>query len=792
MLHELLLSLSGTKSADSVSAQTFPLLSPSEKALVSSLSHLSKLHWQSLERASTISSSHPSTVCRAVSAAVVSTHLAKFQRKILEVEKGIVHNDASYVGGYGLVPLSAIVAEFESWTRRLEWLWETVKFIQPMEEDDVDQRKRTSPRRKATGASIINRLRDEMQTGYPDLEEVITELVTVAETAWLRQLSTWVLYGRRPSFGAEDFFIQPISDNDTSRQTDSDFVLDPRLLPAFVTTAVASSILFIGRSLTQIRTRGSSISLPVSSSTSSPELALLPTHLKFLSTLKPPISPSSLGAAISAIRRSLSQTALRQLLPLSKIVETMSILRAFLLLDNGEFAVALISEADQRLRSRGYDPKFLGGDKSSESLKGLIIKEGEVSAVLAKTWAALSTYQSEEDGVDEKLDLARDLLFLSPTKAALPSVARNQVDQSLKSGLKMADVQFNDLLLSTPATLSLRITPPLDLFLTNQDLEAYSAIHSYLLSIRRAHIHLTNLWKQTTIRREHPSPLGPPKSNTKIGEQSLLRRRQRSNIRARKMREVWATSGSASFLLAELGNYFQGEVIKGNWEEFRAWLELGNAEEGRRLPADSETNDDIWNPSSSLSSQRTGNRPSRPQTAQSSATFDHNAPHDPETLSQAHHSYLSNLLSSLFLTDHPFVTLLRGFLVKIDHLVSCVNRIERCWVNVDLEEDEGVFDGLKDFAAEETEVLVELSGVIKNVKEAIDDLFHRLESLDEESGKRGVTKLIGEHLTGDHYEPSVAIGGVDRLLMKLDFGNRRPHGNDESKDHDLDNDDLYE
>jgi hypothetical protein len=47
-----------------------------------------------------------------------------------------------------------------------------------------------------------------MKTGYVDIEEAALSLVSVAETAWLKQVSGWVLYGRLPSFGMEDFFVQ--------------------------------------------------------------------------------------------------------------------------------------------------------------------------------------------------------------------------------------------------------------------------------------------------------------------------------------------------------------------------------------------------------------------------------------------------------------------------------------------------------------------------------------------------------------------------------------------------------
>lgn len=197
MLHEILLSLSGHPSplltADHSSSSS--ILSPPEKALLSSIAHLSNLHCKLLAHTATIATSHPSSICQAVATAIKSTHLAKFQLKVLEVEDGILRKDAGTVGAYNIVPLTAIVGEFSGWTRRMEWFLEVVEFMM---------------RGNCSGAMVIDRLCAAMQTGYVDVEEAALSLVRVSETAWLKQVSAWVLYGRLPSFGREDFFVQMV------------------------------------------------------------------------------------------------------------------------------------------------------------------------------------------------------------------------------------------------------------------------------------------------------------------------------------------------------------------------------------------------------------------------------------------------------------------------------------------------------------------------------------------------------------------------------------------------------
>jgi hypothetical protein len=204
MLHEILLSLSGHSStlftADHTSATS--ILSPPEKTLLASLGHLSDLHCRLLAHTATIAATHPSSICQAVATAIKATHLAKFQRKVLEVEDGILIKDAGSVGAYNIVPLTAIVSQFSGWTRRMEWFLELVEFM--MRGSGVEGK-------KCTGAMVIDKLCDAMQTGYVDIEESALSLVRVAETAWLKQISAWILYGRLPSFGREDFFVQMVA-----------------------------------------------------------------------------------------------------------------------------------------------------------------------------------------------------------------------------------------------------------------------------------------------------------------------------------------------------------------------------------------------------------------------------------------------------------------------------------------------------------------------------------------------------------------------------------------------------
>jgi len=208
MLHEILLSLSGHPSpllrTDTTQPHALSGISPAERQLLASAAHLSEVHIKLISYTAQVANSHPSTICRAVATAIDSIHLAAFQRKVLDVEESILQDDPELVGAYNIVPLTAIMGEFKDWTRRMDWLWEMVQFMLAKDKKGNG----------CHGAQLMDRLRLELQSGYRDVQETALSLVAVAETAWLKQVSAWILYGRLPSFGSEDFFVQKVEESE--------------------------------------------------------------------------------------------------------------------------------------------------------------------------------------------------------------------------------------------------------------------------------------------------------------------------------------------------------------------------------------------------------------------------------------------------------------------------------------------------------------------------------------------------------------------------------------------------
>jgi hypothetical protein len=610
-------------------------------------------------------------------------------------------------------------------------------------------------------------LRGELQTGYRDVEELAGSLVAVAEAAWVKQVAAWVLYGRVPGFGEGDFFVKRRKTGDGEEE----YVCEAGLLPGFVTPATAASMLFIGRSLNQIRAKSANDYSLRSNDHVSAQLARL-------AELRHPIDSATFARTIADIRQFLSRTILQRLLPLTKVLETLQLLRDFFLLRRGEFAMALTQQADEKIRSRWKRVENLTYEKR-DGFGNVTVKEGEVAAVLAKTWAAMGSMQGEHADEDEGLELARDLLRLTISKSRTPTPGPHSAEGGLST---IATTPFRNLLFSVPVILTLQIPSPLDLFLSQSDLQTYIAINSYLLSLRRAHIRLTDLWKITSLRRHHPAPPGPPYGSTRGGREKVHLFRQRHAARSSILRNAWATASAAIFFLGETEGYLQTEVVAGLSDGFYRWLTTGEDEQrheddtskqpsttSRPRDADDTADDDIWLAESTS-----------PQTSLVSPTVQTHPHHDPQTLATAHRLYLRTLVHRLLLTQQSFTDPLYELLVQIDHLVALVHRLHSVWTAADLEADAGVVDAFVDLEREERDVQGEIRGVEQRVKKGIEGLIGELRRLEGsavlqgggEMGEQGESVGDEEVLRvgeSGEYVPR-RIGGIDRLLMKLDFG----------------------
>lgn len=540
------------------------------------------------------------------------------------------------------------------------------------------------------------------------------------------------------------------------------------MLPSFVHPSTVSSMLFIGTSLNRVR-NGTAVS-------KLGDLGHLSSQLQELASLTFPLNTAAFAKKITSVRLHLSRTVLQKLLPLSKVVEMLRVLREFFLLGRGEFAMALTQQADEKLRNRWRRADKLNYEKR-DGLGTAIVKEGEVAAVLSRTWAVLGSMQSEHADEDEGLELARDLirLHLSKTSTATPANAKSVASNDILG--RLVTTPFSNLLCSIPVTMSLQINPPLDLFLGGAEVAIYSSVNAYLLSVRRAHLRLTDLWKITSLRRHHPPPPRAPFSTTRAGMAQTQTLRERWSGRSLTMRSIWTTSSAAIFFLAETEAYLQVEVVEGLWDDFHQWLSGTNEPIGpgsrpstsRQIrPTEapellSDLSDDAW--------RQNGQRPT--------AASKQPPVRDPQTLSIAHRLYLTFLTRRLLLTREAFTGPLYHLLVHIDRLVALIHRLHGIWTSMDLEADEGVVDAFSNLETEEIEVKLKIKEVEVIVKRAVEDVVGVLRVLSVDPGFmaeiEGESELCGDDegliCAGEEgmYAPK-RIGGIDRLLMKLDFG----------------------
>lgn len=576
-------------------------------------------------------------------------------------------------------------------------------------------RNATIPMTDCTSARLIDRLRTETQTGYPEIEEAATELARVAETAWLRQLSSWVVYGKLPSVRGHDFFIHTQSRDDHTLQKEND------LLPSFVSQATASSILFIGKSLNQAQNL---LRMNHDLSTLSERKGnLATTHLQLLSSLSLPITSSQLSRIVAEMRLSLSQNVLQHLLPMKVTLKSLSCLRQFLLLAHGEFAASLITEAESRIQSRQQSMGNLLLQDPAKALQGLSIKDAELNQSLQQVWRSLAAEDKEE--ADELLEHAQTCISLTAPKlnASRPSTS----DGAHVSAPEMTSTDFNDLLFPSPTELSMTVTPPLDLFLSSHDVSLYSRMSSYLLAIRRGHHRLSELWRRTPARRDHPVAAVDGNAS-----------RARKNKRNATTRKVWATCSATIFMLSETAAFFEGEIVKGSCDHFQEWVES---------PAptyDPDMSLDSVNDEPNLTAQR-----------------------DPETLASGHRTFLASLTYALLLTDAPYTKDLRSLLGNTDNLVAFFSRLLDIQQKRELEEQTEGESGHT--AQEEQRISLELDRARKKVDSDLKAVVSRLRQLDHE--RIGSMRFLDLRLNGEKGDFEVwKGGGVDRLLMKLEFG----------------------
>ncbi|KIW21239.1 hypothetical protein PV08_01819 [Exophiala spinifera] len=739
MLHEIILSLSGvrspvwTQAGQSEHEEGHDLnqyMSPPEHQMLQTLAHLHELHVQIKSATARVSRKHHSMVCRAVSSSMAELHLGKFVDTILRVEASILKKDAGYVGAYDIVPLSTLVSEFAPWTRRMEWMWSLARQLDPGDNEVVGK--------QSSAAGILDLLEKETHTGYSDIEEMAIELLTVAQKAWVRAASFWILYGKLPTAGADDFCIR---ENPQSLSAMDSFMVDNSLVPKLLSPTGANALLSIGSALHQLRSGAASAANTIKGS-EDPAMSLLAIHLRQLESLRYPLTLSRLEGVLLSINQSISENALVEILPRTRVLQLLRVTLDYLLLGHGEFAVLMVAHADARIMNRQQNQSLTRPVRRVGRFDDVAIKDAEINSILSKVMAELAALHTDEDPDDDVFDFARKILSLKPV-------------DSLAQPLMVST------LLPTPTLLTTTIpsSSPLHMFLSAQDITTYGFLNANLLSIRRAGLHLSGLWKLTAQRRSFPTPLGPPRSATSAGQMLLSLRRARDGHRTRRTRRHWTCASSALFMVNELESYLQGEVIQSSWVQFQSWL--GGDD---RLASASTRSSRPTTASSTGQSRLTDN------TFGASYSHAKSSPSDPRVLAAAHRAYLQALKSALFFDNETFIDALKTFLGQIDHFIALFSRLQEVWDGLDLQEDDGVVDDLSNYVQDEQEVLAEMDRTSTAINACIAGLIDKVREVEKEE-RSGTNSSLGG-LSFEDANPTTFVPWpartVNRLVMKLD------------------------
>ena len=715
MLHEVFLVLSGHPSPlcseDPSTIDAFSL-TDAEKSLLEPVGRLGRLHRALRPQLSQICQTHSSVICRSVANAILTTHLSKFQQHIEQVERQILSNDARTVGAYNIVPLASVLQGFDVWRRRIDFLWDLTCYMYQVDASTVVDTV-IADQKECSGPALLDNLSLCTGSGYEDIERTATNLLVVGEKTLFRLLSCWLLTGQLSEIGRRDSFVQQ---SGPAMKQSTSYNLDKELIPASISVETASSILFVGRTLKMLMPATDALSgmAPRSSISASSTKTMQKLH-----SVTFPLKSARLATVVSDIRRDLSMNLGQTVLPMHALLHNLHYIRDFLLAGRPDLIDQLIDEADKYLEMRNQQTRTGPRKHQNNELAGITMKSGEIKIVMDRTWASIELSSVKDAAVDET-EWGRVHL-----KLALASATEASND-AIKPPANRVMGKFDDFLLAAPVELRLDLDDAFDIVVSSSDQKTYTVIHSYLLAIKRAHNHVSRLWKDGACRK------------SVMGHSSTVRMAQDGL----KMRKILATCSMVVFTLSEIGSYFAEEVIPLSWATFQEWAMQSQI--GLRKVDRQKTTD----------------------TARSASEIDgkdQELPHDPETLAIAHHHYLECITKSLLLTNESWTRTLRSLLTYVDQMVAFVTRLQHAQQNIHLYSQD-VDQHLRRKYLHEEEFLF---GEAKKSCSRVDEAVSKITTLLKTIAPPGSDVANSDDTDFEPWQPG--NGAIERLLLRLDM-----------------------
>lgn len=372
------------------------------------------------------------------------------------------------------------------------------------------------PNQRLHSGRVLDLLREQSNTGYLCLKDVTKALLSSAETIFLLQLRTWLVYGTLRSLSPLDFFIQSDSDSGTG------FRLNLQQRPRILTTEVATEIFELGLIVVTLHNEKLLYSI------GSYDTPYVHQQAQFLAAVQSPIQAHAIETAVRSLSVSLSRNVLSRVISQNQIMDALQFMENYFLLTNGEFALSLVDLAYQEFQL--MQRRHLGH-----------LRSRTLHALLAK---AITNVESAK-GIEE--DISEDTSLLS---------------MRLLDDSEVATAPFSSFLFGVPARLDYNIKWPMNFLLAQEDVQIYSFLFDYLVSIHRAQKLLRDLWRD----------------------------RRQEIVRPIVARPTWNTALRSLIFLEKLSEYYYVDVI-------------GDAH--KTLKTKVEIEQEIYNPNATAALHRT-------------------------------------------------------------------------------------------------------------------------------------------------------------------------------------------
>ncbi|KAF8941807.1 Gamma-tubulin complex component 4 [Haplosporangium gracile] len=538
MLHELLITLSGypgdifrpfpfePETPTTFAITDFPLLHPAEKE---GLNRLAQLGFYFREFNTFITSCRsPSQRYRQQTSpdgksanvlAPLGLYLRAManalDRKLQSYRQVIVQTEAAILSGEdnlgGIVPLSTISGRFAPYQLVFPAIANLLSVIESAALTEASY----------SGGRLINLLQDRSTSGVPIQKEWMTEMLQGCCAVMLRQITSWVIYGQiQDPFG--EFFIVQLKPsqgagetNQSSRYSTGRFVrsravtssgpatispstvltasaaspsfikwqtgygLDEQMIPAIIPTTLAHAMLFIGKSIATVR-QAKPKPIPIPQSITQRHLDLLlpliststgQREIKYISDEV--LNLNLLTAVIHQIRIDIANHLWVVVQVGEKVIKTLESFKRYFLLCDGEFGLGLITALEEFKRNR----LLRMGQFITTSAPSVGIRDHDLGGMLKK--AAQDTPAQDDTAL-----ASFEFRIVNSTQKQTES----EQDQSPTIGT------FDDQLLGIPVRLTYTLSWPLDLFLTTEDVEQYSDVFAFLMTIRKSQVRLQQAW----------------------------------------------------------------------------------------------------------------------------------------------------------------------------------------------------------------------------------------------------------------------------------------------------------